>query len=202
MYGSTLGQSGDQVEPFYSEDPVGNSYSAIVQTVEGYTVAPSLATSSSSLGQTVSFWYRGTGVGNFQQEGTIIRRDRGDGSPVFRIGAADAITMGVEVNGTVQSNSLTFSGQLNAGVWNHIVVVFDYVNDEIRVYQDGFFRNVHPVAGPGFVDMTATGNTYIGRYPNGVTPADNAVPGDLDDVRIFNYALATAEAQDLFTAGR
>jgi hypothetical protein len=87
---------------------------------------------------------------------------------------------------------LTTSFNFSDGAWHHVVAAFDDAGNSVSLYVDGTLRNSKTtnqsigVAGPS--------PTYIGSRGG----TSHFFPGQLDDVRIYNRALAPADVSELF----
>ncbi len=84
---------------------------------------------------------------------------------------------------------------INDGQWHHIVVVYNRGSSVIKGYLDGEkLPNEADISGTGNIDNTS--EIRIGRSPSG-----NYAPGQLDDVRIYNYDLTDQQVKVLFNNG-
>jgi len=83
------------------------------------------------------------------------------------------------------------AGDLKLGVWTHVVAVYD--GKLMKLYKDG--RLVGSIAKTGIIDTNANVSVWIGDNP----PEVGSRPwnGLLDDVRIYNRALAESEISEL-----
>ena len=76
------------------------------------------------------------------------------------------------------------------GQWAHLVMVVDNDGHTLTMYVDGQVETVTPAPNP----MTPGSATlYIGRW----SMQDRLLVGDVDDIAIYNRALASAEVQAL-----
>jgi hypothetical protein len=89
------------------------------------------------------------------------------------------------------------SGALPTNEWVHIAGTYDGAN--IRIYINGVLENSQPQTG-----LLFNGNNTIAigsKWNNGTYPTGNVsfpFNGDIDDVRIYDRALSTAEIEDLY----
>lgn len=96
-------------------------------------------------------------------------------------------------NGTGWCNTTITGGSLTSGQWAHLSVTYDnataymYVNG-VRVGTPQSFSCV----------LGNSGDVYIGRY-SGSTGYE--FPGQIDDVRIYNYALTPLQVKTLYNGG-
>ena len=92
-----------------------------------------------------------------------------------------------------------YSNDLNSGAntvtngsWNHLVATFDGTTR--KLYVNGVLKNSDTPTTP---NVTAGQSLYIGSYS---TPS-NYFPGQIDDVRIYNYALTATQIKQLYNGG-
>mgnify|MGYP001601057921 CR=1 FL=1 len=91
------------------------------------------------------------------------------------------------------SNDLSSGANtLTSGAWNHIVATFDGTTR--RTYVNGRQTAQDTPAG---VNVTANQTLWISTY----TGAGNFFSGQIDDVRVYNYALTATQVQQLFNQG-
>ncbi len=79
--------------------------------------------------------------------------------------------------------------------WNHIVAVFDGVNNVMIAYLNGAEKHRMSISDPG--DVQNSGAFIIGSHG----ASDWYFNGTIDEVRIYNQALSTAEIQQLYVKG-
>lgn len=80
---------------------------------------------------------------------------------------------------------------ISDGLWHHVVVVFDDLNDFGRIYTDGYLDN----EGPLFLSPTPTSQKYlIGRNGYGNVYFE----GVIDELRIYNRAMLESDVLELF----
>ena len=91
-----------------------------------------------------------------------------------------------------------YSNDLNSGTntvtngaWNHVVATFDGTTR--RLYVNGILKNSDS---PASVNVTANQDLYIGCAFT--TAATAYFPGQIDDARIYNYALTGTQVKMLF----
>ena len=144
-----------------------------------------------SAGITIALWARWAGL-NGQYQGLIAKRDTW---------AAGSMMWQIELN--IDSGSLSFAregsslpgvGALPIGEWAFVAVTFD--GTTARTYRDGV-----EVTSGAFSFGTGTGAHLV--IGSGQPDGGNPFNGDLDDVRIYNYALGPIEVARLYqqTAG-
>ncbi|GEM_PF-1983055 len=146
---------------------------------------------------TVSIWAKPTGLSPHGYA-TLISNTRDCCSTYngFQIQYSKTSPYGVTSRlwwGTTSQSSMTYSGmQLND--WQHIVLTFDGTTS--RMYYNG--AQVTTQTPPTSTLGASSYNVSIGKggWSNGYS-----FGGDLDDARIYNYALSPAEVQRLFAQG-
>jgi hypothetical protein len=94
----------------------------------------------------------------------------------------DSLSNVTEIDGTTT---------IKANVWQHLALTWD--GSVARVYYNGQLEGSKAFVGPLLV---TTGNVYLGAY-KWVFPS-STFKGIMDNVRIYNRALSTAEIQDLY----
>jgi glucose/arabinose dehydrogenase len=95
-------------------------------------------------------------------------------------------------SGTVISGKLT-SG-VDAGAWQHVVLVRDAAAKRVTGYENGALADVSTYAA---APATSSYQLNIGRNPAG----NQHFKGLVDEVRVYRRALSDAEIQELYTAG-
>ncbi len=81
--------------------------------------------------------------------------------------------------------------------WHHVAVTIDGGSNTMRLYQDGSMVDSGMTATlPS--DLGTTTHNYLGRSQYAV---DDYFRGELDEVRLYNYVLSSAEITDLFAVG-
>ncbi|MDD5397232.1 MAG: DUF2341 domain-containing protein [Candidatus Moranbacteria bacterium] len=83
-------------------------------------------------------------------------------------------------------------GALTVGTWYHLTGTFDAVSGKMQCYVDGNLKNTIN----GAVLGSNASNVYIGRYTAGYQ-----VNGQVDDVRIYNYALTKEQIANVMNEG-
>ncbi len=111
-----------------------------------------------------------------------------DGRATFRV-----------ANGTSQASaSSSTSNLINDGVWHHVVGTYarSAGGDTLYVFVDGLLAGSTGVTA-GW-DINSTHNLDIGRLNGSAT---YLLDGQLDDIRIFNYAMTGAQVRDVYNNG-
>jgi len=119
-------------------------------------------------------------------------------------GAGYAVHMGVD-SGYARTDLATGSGHMttlsspdlvNDGLWHHVAMVRDSVEDTATLYVDG---SEVDAATDDSLSLNSSSSYGIGAMmENGSTP-NKLFPGDIDDVRIYNRALAASEVVQLYS---
>ena len=86
------------------------------------------------------------------------------------------------------------STTISDGTWHHVVATYDG-STTYNLYVDGRFVKT----GAMTTNTVLGGNFYIGRSLPG--DADRSFNGQIDDVRIYNYALTKQQIQQVFNQG-
>jgi len=104
----------------------------------------------------------------------------------FDIDQGSKIRSGVRTSTTYY---LTANTPLTLNEWTHVAMT--YKDGERAIYMNGIAENADAPTG-----TLATSNkpTYIGRLPN----AENYFRGDMDDLKIYNRALSSAEIMGIY----
>ncbi len=107
-------------------------------------------------------------------------------------GRLNILDSGGYVGGTI----VDFGGSLTTG-WNHFVAVYDVDTSEVRVFANGTAAGVETIDTSGFTDASSI---LVGNVPwTNTSPSQNATPGvHLADIRLYNYTLSAAQAQDIY----
>jgi len=109
-----------------------------------------------------------------------------------RIDSNGLVRMMTNQSGQKQTTN-TASGEITANKWYHIV----YIRNGAKgyIYINGSDKTVTQ---PTLINPTSsTRNLEIGRY----SAADSPFPGLIDDVRIYNQALSSAQIKQQYVAG-
>ena len=141
---------------------------------------------------TVSFWVK---VNALPGNGEVFLLSYGGWQERWKISLPGHGKPVWSTNNVGTGNSDMDSGDGNAlpiGVWKHVVMVHDGTND--KIYIDGVKKATKAVAG----------NLKNTQYPLGMgySPIDTCCyfNGSLDEVQVYNYALADADISALYTA--
>ena len=136
--------------------------------------------------------------------GTIIARSDSTNSNEFfklNIDGSGRSNFLLSNNGINKNCSIAVSGDnpaLNA--WHHIVGVYDSVNDEIKVYQNGSLKQTLKCS---FTSLNLTAwsdseNTFIGIHDD--SSWRDEFQGTIDEVLVFNKALSANEIKSIYDA--
>jgi hypothetical protein len=95
---------------------------------------------------------------------------------------------------TAAVRSLTGTTTFDTGTWHHVVGVFDVENNQTLLYVDRSVENSNAITAIEG-SMFNTSNLMIGSSDEaGLYPFN----GSVDDVRIYNYALTSAQIEDIY----
>lgn len=151
----------------------------------------------------VATWFKTTASG-FQR--LVTKGNYGNTNGYLLANSSGTVVFSVGAGGS-QANTVAVNtpGGFNNGAWHHVAATVDQATKTLRVYVDGVAQTLS--VGTGYCG-TASGTTVsfatcpvnatssdpftLGSY-NGTT---EFFPGALDDVRVYNHALAAQEARD------
>jgi hypothetical protein len=111
----------------------------------------------------------------------------GNKQPYFRV-----------ANGTTQFPVVATGKTLNDNQWHNIIGVFERtggVNDKIHIYVNGKLINTYSSVPSGW-NITSNQNLLVGQYGG-----NGYFNGQIDDVRIYNYALTSEQVKTLYNNG-
>ena len=90
---------------------------------------------------------------------------------------------------TVSSTNVT----LNDGVWHHIATVYNRDNNTAYLYVDGHLNNSADISSISGNSIDSTQDFYISR----ITANGDLFDGQIDDVRLYNYALSQTQIRKI-----
>jgi len=85
-----------------------------------------------------------------------------------------------------------FQDVLSVGQWIHVVAIYDYPNDQIRLYKNGVLQDTDTFSGYGIIPQNGAAPLRIGTRDFA-----NYFKGCLDDLRIYNRVLTQSEINAL-----
>jgi len=97
----------------------------------------------------------------------------------------------LNVNGANFNSNSGVNIPLNT--WTHVAAVFDGANSLAKIYKNGVLVGSTSVS--GVINLTANNVFRIGRNP--LPSGSNYFKGSIDEVRVFNTALTTAQIQKM-----
>jgi hypothetical protein len=100
-----------------------------------------------------------------------------------------------EKNGGAET-SLLSSGTVNDDSWHHIVCTIAGISSVWKIYVDQVDVSASVVNGPGNTNLAVTQTTIAVSYLNAAI--SNYYAGSMDDLRIYNDVLTTAEITELY----
>ena len=110
------------------------------------------------------------------------------------IGDGSGLRFRLKTNGTTHT-LISSNGVIAAGQWRHVAAVYD--GSAMRLYRDGI--EVASMSKTGPLSTSAAVLAAIGNNPAGV--GERPFDGRIDDVRIYNTALDTADLAALIAGG-
>lgn len=141
-----------------------------------------------SQGMTLALWVRPDALGGHQM---LISKDN---AYELEFGKLNSRTLNLRLNNFIEGTASTL---MTEGVWQHIAVTFN--RTQVRFYRNGQPDGSHPHGRAIHINDNAVG---IGARPSPPSSGGPAfqLHGGLDDVRIYDYALAAADIANLFAA--
>ena len=151
---------------------------------------------------TTSVWVKLAGIptaGNFYQ---II-------GSVVDTGSAGAVDIKVTDTGAVSGGGRSVIGDahqsilsnklLSTGTWYNLVLINNFANDQISIYINGVHDKTSSVTfgNSAYTQGTATLADQIGNFAT----ISRYTNGQIDDVRVYNYALTSAQVKDIYNNG-
>jgi hypothetical protein len=163
---------------FYATGKIGQGLQ--FDGVNDYVSLPSLTFGTVA---SFSFWMKvpvNNGAGTVFRFGSIMH---------CRVGANNVETMGCYADGGSGGAANTVG--IRTGTWKHVVYVIDTSNTQ-RVYVDTVLNSTATETSGSGSTVGAIGSTGSGTWFNGV----------VDDVRVYNRVLSTAEITELYNMGK
>ncbi|NMB70304.1 LamG domain-containing protein [candidate division WWE3 bacterium] len=142
---------------------------------------------------TVEAWFKTTA--NYSANGMIVaKNDDGSTYPfMLYVGTDEKVYFRIYGGSDGTANSLT---TLNDGQWHHAVGIRDIASDKVFLYVDGVLNG----EGTDNTTIAVTNDSAIalGNYPSVLSRDFN---GQIDDVRIYNYARTPNQITQDMNAG-
>ncbi len=148
----------------------------------------------------VSVWVKTTSTAIAQ---IIDNKTAGSNAAGFNLGvnliAGNGRVMWRVANGTTQTSTgtTTDASIVNDGNWHHLVGVYarGTTNDTLLLYKDGKLAQSNTLVTAGW-NISTSANMLIGAF---LTSAGSGnFPGQIDDIRLFNYALSQNQVNKLY----
>jgi hypothetical protein len=162
---------------------------------DDYVTVPSSSTIDPTTAWTLSAWVKRATTGT--QHSIVEKYDwlTSKGSYFMRITSGNLLLAGT-VNGTSSDNCGTTLTQINSGTWYHLTATFDSTTNTIKCYVNGNLEvtNTNATVDPPESDTTMK----IGCRGNDCGTPMN---GQIDDLRIYNYALTAIQIKTLYNGG-
>lgn len=89
----------------------------------------------------------------------------------------------------------SINGGITLNQWYHIVAIFDGINNKMKLYVNGVEKDNRDISDPGTV--TYSGTFAIGSHGG----AGWYLPGQIDDVRVYNYDLTPEQVKQIYNNG-
>lgn len=144
----------------------------------------------------VSFWMKASLQGSFQ---AMVAKFQGvaTGWAVYQNGGANAIAF--ELANVNNVNDLVVTGgNPFDNLWHHIVCTYSggSVPSSIAIYQDGVSQTTSTTRNGLTGSIKSSAHVSLGALD---TSGTSILTGEIDDVRVYNRALSSAEVSDLYT---
>lgn len=105
------------------------------------------------------------------------------------------ITASISDGITRIGTDISSTPQYNDGNWHHVVATFDR-GSALSLYVDGGLITTVDISSLSNADLTNSHNLTLGKRVNSLF-----YTGQLDDVRIYNYALSPAQITKVYNQG-
>ena len=174
----------------WTQDPT-HGMTATFNGSTGYfaTATPVITTNSS---YTVSAWVK---LGNTSSQHTILSQNGSDRSPFYLQYDDGSNKWRLYVSSADVSSPTWYNAQSTStpqvGVWTQLTGVYDSSAQTIKLYVNGALQG----SASGVTTWNSTGVTWIGRS------LTTFFAGGISDVQIYNRALTSAEATNLYGTG-
>ena len=109
-------------------------------------------------------------------------------------GATGGDKIAFHSNNCVSAQNLLSLGSISSGSWYHIVAINDgsklkiYINGKLDNVSDSLGNNCSSISAPVVIGKTSQESSFY-------------FPGQIDDVRIYNYPLSTEQIKLLYNGG-
>lgn len=160
-----------------------------------YVPVSDSATTDPQNAWTLSAWIKRSATGTLH--GILEKYDwlATKGNYAMRITSGDKL-IAYLVNGQTTQDCGTTTTTISSGTWYHVTATFDTATNSLICYVNGKAEATNSSA--TFETMDSTGTMKIGTQGDG--PA-NSFNGQIDDVRVYNYALTSTQVKTLYTGG-
>ncbi|MBT4763486.1 DUF2341 domain-containing protein [bacterium] len=146
---------------------------------------------------TVSAWFKTStaGIQDIVQNGSYSTNAK---SYTILLDTNSKFAVSIDDNTTAKAVISDTSG--NDGLWHHIVGVRD--GNDLRLYIDGIEDANSPTDITGYGDIDISDPLMIGAGTNGTGGSPgNFYTGQIDEVKIFNYALTNLQVKQVYNNG-
>jgi len=186
------------------------SQTSLAQTslqFDGASAYVDMGAATNTLGATnftIECWFKRTGTGTTATTGNggvtgvpIVTKGKGESeSPGLNCNYFLAVTTGNKLTADFEDVSgpnhpLAGTLTVTSDVWHHAALTYDGTN--LVLYLDGMLDN--SVAASGVPDYTSRQHAGIGTSMTSTGVAGGFFAGDIDEVRIWNYARSQADIQ-------
>lgn len=181
-FAAGISPSGDGCSMYLNTDGLATSALRFEKPIAPYAVAM-------GAGFTIAYWIKTT------QTGALIFSNRSEGNLTFETSSVGTpnLDCGCNVNGSVTGNTT-----INDDKWHHVAWSINWVSPSDAIftsYVDGKFDSQTSVITYKSSNSSAS---FLGHDPKN---SGNKFTGYLDDLRIYNKAVSTAQAEQIYLAG-
>lgn len=174
----------------------------VLDNSNDYMDVPTISTNSSSF--TFEAWFYSTRTGNNVDYGYLFAgpdAGTGNGGGLALLEGANRTVGGVPLS-TGDMYIYTGAGiedlgyNLPATTWTHIVLGWDTVNDEVKIYADGSLENT-----VSSVTRVPTAIEFISRFQSGGF-LGNYAHGRIALIRVYDEILSSSDISNLYTSSK
>ena len=144
---------------------------------------------------TVSAW--GKTTASYSNAAYLVAKDDQVGAYTFALYLNISGKAGFAIYDGTNNPFLFGSTALNDGNWHHLVGVRDVASDSLILYVDG--KQVNSTTDTTTATVATNDDVSIGN--GGTSYTSRGFNGQVDDVKIFNYALTAAQVKALYNNG-
>ncbi len=148
----------------------------------------------------VSAWFKYINYSSCDGWDGLVSKDDGyDFILGVKCGAPNINNVVIWMSNTVggSSGNIYSTTVVNDSTWHHALATFN--GSKVRLYIDGEFENEGSLT--GYVDDDSDARMTIGSYDGGESLPDRFMKGNIDEVKIWNYALTAEQVKTEYAGG-